>query len=137
MNLTFAGVVVDVVWKRVELGVRVLSGVDLPDDLHLAAGQHDVLVVLLVPDRPPVIGVIAAGNEAINPVFLLGLDDLLASKVVADVLRVVVPRDGHVADGVLGGLVGFAGTQPRTHHNTHWRNQLLQTLKERSGGLSR
>mmetsp|Transcript_1480 Transcript_1480/g.2594 ORF Transcript_1480/g.2594 Transcript_1480/m.2594 type:complete len:239 (+) Transcript_1480:1521-2237(+) len=81
-------------------GVRIGTLLDVAKDLEFLVGEDDFALVLCVPDLAPV-GAVVTLEEVIDGVLArVGTGDLLSGLVVADVVVVVVPLEGHIADGV-------------------------------------
>ena len=88
-------------WRvLVEGDVRNLVGLDAFDQVDVVVGEDDVLPGLGVLDGAPEVRVFHALQEVVQLVAGLGLDYLVAVPVVPQVLVVVVPVLGDVADGV-------------------------------------
>ena len=81
-----------------DLDMRELALSDALQHLQLLLAQLDVLIVQLIVDGAPELGVIVASQQAVQVAFALALGDLATRPVIADVLLVVVPVQGYVAN---------------------------------------
>jgi len=88
-----------------ELGVRHARRMQVAQQLHVALGQRDLLIVYLVVDAPLGERVVLRLEEGVNAVAVVLLGDLGPRHVIPDVVVVLVPLHRHVTNRVARRLV--------------------------------
>ena len=100
MNLLLRRVDVEEGLVGIEGSRRVLSSGNVSNLLNLFVRECDISTTLSVENLPPIVRILHLLEECVNFALLHSLNNLLAVLVVANVLLVVVPVDGNVADRV-------------------------------------